>query len=83
MYEVEQNRSGDAFTHGSGPLDIAAVGLQVHAGGGGQGTMRAGKGDPHRGVERIARALPHHYVWRHPRPVLQPHRALPHRQGSV
>ena len=49
MYEVEQNRSGDAITHGSGPPDLAAVGLQVHAGGGGQGAMRAGKDDPRRG----------------------------------
>ena len=63
MYEVEQNRSGDAVTHGSGPPDLVAMGLQVHAGSGGQGAMRAGIGDPHRGVERIARALPRHYVW--------------------
>jgi hypothetical protein len=83
MYEVEQSLSGDTVTHGSGPPDLTAVGLQVHAGGGGQGAMRAGKGDPHRGVERTAHVLLHHYVRQHPRPVLQPHRALPHRQGSV
>ena len=63
MYEVEQSLSGDTVTHGSGPPDLTAVGLQVHAGGGGQGAMRAGIGDPHRGVERTARALPRHYVW--------------------
>jgi hypothetical protein len=49
MYEVEQNHSGDTVTHGSGPPDLTAMGLQVHAGGGGQGAMRAGKVDPHRG----------------------------------
>jgi hypothetical protein len=47
MYE--QNSSGDAVTHRSRPPDLAAARLQVHAGGGGQGAMRAGKGDPHRG----------------------------------
>jgi hypothetical protein len=47
----------------SRPPDLAAVGLQVHAGGGGQGAMRARKGDPHGGVER-------HCVWRHPQLVL-------------
>ncbi|PWS20924.1 hypothetical protein DKP78_26275, partial [Enterococcus faecium] len=54
---------------GAGPADRAAAGVQAPGGGGGEGAVRAGEGDPHGGVERAAGALPRHRLRRQPRPV--------------
>jgi hypothetical protein len=71
---------GDAVARGSGPADRAAARVQTPPGGGGEGALRAGQGYPNGGMERTAGAVPRHRLWRHPRPVLRPHRALPHRR---
>lgn len=57
--------------------------MQVLAGGGGEGSLRAGAGGPRGGVECAVGEVPCHCVWGHPRAVLRSHRAVPNwRRGT-
>lgn len=54
--------------------------MQAAARGGGEDAVRAGEGDPRRGVECAAGEVPRHRLRRHPWTVPRSCRALPDRR---